>query len=225
MCYTPEASAYSFIVGITVSSYLYTQPLPDLKIIGGIFFLVSFMQLFDYVFWKTQDGTTKSKDTNRLFTKLAVIVNNIQPLVFAYLIYKYKGSVKGVNLVYLYGLVMVLYMMQNWKLVSTEDPGSCLAKQNRATFGCGSTTEVGPDGSLYWSWNHWEYSGYFYIFFLGMLLYLGYYNLSAPYNTVLPSTILLVYLITYFKYGVEIYGRMWCYFAPFIPLVFLFIKN
>lgn len=200
MCYTASASAYSFIVGIAVSSYLYSRPNIDLKIIGGIFFLVSFMQLFDYVFW-----TTKSKDTNRLFTKLAVIVNNIQPLVFAYLIYKYKGDVKGKNLVYLYGIVMVLYMMQNWKLLSA--------------------TEVGPDGSLYWSWNHWEYSGNFYIFFLGMLLYLAYYNLSVPYNTVLPATILLVYLITYFKYGVEIYGRMWCYFAPFIPLVFLIIKN
>ncbi len=205
MCYTASASAYSFIVGIAVSSYLYNQPSPDLKIIGGIFFLVSFMQLFDYVFWKTQDGSTKSKDTNRLFTKLAVIVNNIQPLVFAYLIYKYKGSVKGENLVYLYGLVMVLYMMENWKLLSS--------------------TEVGPDGSLYWSWNHWEYSGHFYIFFLGMLLYLGYYNLSRPYNKVLPSIILLLFIVSYFKYGVEIYGRMWCYFAPFIPLVFLIIKN
>ena len=207
MCYTKEASAYSFIVGIAVSSYLYTRPNIDLKIIGGIFFLVSFMQLFDYVFW-----TTKSKDTNRLFTKLAVIVNNIQPLVFAYLIYKYKGSVKGEKLVYLYGIVMVLYMMENWKLLS-------------GASGPVNTTEVGPDGSLYWSWNHWEYSGQFYIFFLGMLLYLGYYNLSSPYNTVLPSIILLLFIVSYFKYGVEIYGRMWCYFAPFIPLVFLFIKN
>ena len=205
MCYTKEASAYSFIVGIAVSSYLYSRPIIDLKIIGGIFFLVSFMQLFDYVFWKTQDGTTKSKDTNRLVTKLAVIANNIQPLVFAYLIYKYKGAVKGKNLVYLYGIVMVLYMMENWKLLKI--------------------TEVGPDGSLYWSWNHWEYSGQFYIFFLGMLLYLGYYNLSPPYNTVLPSIILLLFIVSYFKYGVEIYGRMWCYFAPFIPLVFLIIKN
>ena len=207
MCYTASASAYSFIVGIAVSSYLYSQPNIDLKIIGGIFFLVSFMQLFDYVFW-----TTKSKDTNRLFTKLAVIVNNIQPLVFAYLIYKYKGSVKGEKLVYLYGIVMVLYMMENWKLLS-------------GASGPVNTTEVGPDGSLYWSWNHWEYSGQFYIFFLGMLLYLGYYNLSSPYNTVLPSIILLLFIVSYFKYGVEIYGRMWCYFAPFIPLVFLFIKN
>ncbi len=208
MCYTKEASVYSFIVGITVSSYLYTQPSSDLKIIGGIFFLVSFMQLFDYVFWRTQppwstqDGS--SKDTNRLFTKLAIIVNNIQPLVLAYLIYKYNGSVKGENLVYLYGLVMVLFMMSNWKLVDV--------------------TKVGPDGSLYWSWNHWEYSGHFYIFFLITLLYLSYYNLSAPYNKVLPFIILSLYIVTYFKYGVEIYGRMWCYFAPFIPIVFLFIR-
>jgi hypothetical protein len=207
MCYTASASAYSFIVGIIASSYLYSRPNIDLKIIGGIFFLVSFMQLFDYVFW-----TTKSKDTNLLFTKLAVIVNNIQPLVFAYLIYKYKGDVKGKKLVYLYGIVMVLYMMENWKLLS-------------GASGPVNTTSVGPDGSLYWSWNHWEYSGYFYIFFLGMLLYLAYYNLSVPYNTVLPSIILLLFIVSYFKYGVEIYGRMWCYFAPFIPLVFLIIKN
>jgi len=200
MCYTAEASAYSFIVGITVSSYLYTQPSSDLKIIGGIFFLVSFMQLFDYVFWNAQ-----TKETNRLFTKLAVIVNNIQPLVLAYLIYKYKGPVKGENLVYLYGIVMVIFMMSNWKSLSE--------------------TTVGKDGSLYWSWNHWEYSGYFYIFFLGMLLYLSYYNLSTPYNKVLPFIILSLYIVTYFKYGVEVYGRFWCFFAPFIPLVFLFVRG
>ncbi len=205
MCYTAEASVYSFIVGITVSTYLFKQPSSDLKIIGGIFFLVSFMQFFDYVFWKTQPPWNKTQDTNRLFTKLAIIFNNIQPLVMAYLIYKYKGSIKGENLVYLYGIVMVMYMMSNWKYADT--------------------TIVGPDGSLNWSWNHWEYSGQFYIFFLIILLYLSYYNLSAPYNTVLPFSILLVYLVSYFKYGVEIYGRFWCFFAPFIPLVFLFVRD
>jgi hypothetical protein len=204
MCYTSESSVYSFIVGITVSTYLFKQQSSDLKIIGGIFFLVSFMQLFDYVFWKTQGP--EDKDANRLFTKLAAIVNNIQPLVLAYLIYKYKeGPVKGKNLVYLYGIVMVLYMMSNWKLIDT--------------------TNVGPDRSLYWSWNHWEYSGHFYIFFLITLLYLSYYNLSGPYKTVLPSIILIMFIVSYFKYGVEVYGRFWCYFAPFIPLVFLIIKK
>ena len=115
MCYTAEASAYSFIVGITVSSYLYNQQSSDLKIIGGIFFLVSFMQLFDYVFWRTQPPwNAQTKETNRLFTKLAVIVNNIQPLVLAYLIYKHKGSIEGEKLVYLYGIVMVIFMMNNF---------------------------------------------------------------------------------------------------------------
>ena len=121
------------------------------------------------------------------------------------LIYKYNGSVKGENLVYLYGLVMVLFMMNNWKSLSE--------------------TMVGKDGSLYWSWNHWEYSGYFYIFFLGMLLYLSYYNLSAPYNKVLPFIILSLFIVSYFKYGVEVYGRFWCFFAPFIPLVFFFVRE
>jgi hypothetical protein len=212
MCYTAEASVYSFIVGITVSSYLYTQPSSDLKIIGGFFFFVTFMQLFDYVFWRTQPPwNTETKDTNRLFTKIACIANNIQPLVLAYLIYKYKGSVsgalgpvKGENIVYLYGLVMVLFMMSNWKSLDT--------------------TTVGKDRSLYWSWNHWEYSEPFYILFLITLLYLSYYNLSGPYNNVLPFIILFSFIVTYFKYGVEVYGRFWCYFAPFIPIVFLFIR-
>jgi len=206
MCYTAEASAYSFIVGITVSSYLYTQPSSDLKIIGGFFFFVTFMQLFDFVFWRTQPPLTdKNLDTNRLFTKLAVIANNIQPLVLAYLIYKYKGSVKGEKLVYLYGGLMVLFMMSNWKLLSE--------------------TTVGKDGGLYWSWNRWEYCEPFYLFFLVLILYLGYYNLSAPYNKVLSVFILLTYLVSYFKYGAYIYGRFWCFFAPFVPLIFLIIKK
>jgi hypothetical protein len=206
MCYTAEASVYSFIVGITVSSYLYNQPSSDLKIIGGFFFFVTFMQLFDYTFWRTQPPwNTQTKDTNRLFTKLACIANNIQPLVLAYLIYKYKGPVKGEKLVYLYGGLMVLFMMSNWKSLSE--------------------TTVGKDGGLYWSWNRWEYCEPFYLFFLVLILYLGYYNLSAPYNKVLSVFILLTYLVSYFKYGAYIYGRFWCFFAPFVPLVFLFIRG
>ena len=163
------------------------------------------MQLFDFVFWRTQPPwNAQTQDTNRLFTKLACIANNIQPLVLAYLIYKYNGPVKGENIVYLYGLVMVLFMMNNWKSLSE--------------------TTVSKDGGLYWSWNTWEYCEPFYLFFLVLILYLGYYNLSAPYNKVLSVFILLTYLVSYFKYGAYIYGRFWCFFAPFIPLVFLFIR-
>ena len=87
MCYTANKSIYAFIVGSSVSLYLFNQSNSDLKVIGGFFFFVSFMQLFDYIFW-----TTKKIETNRLTTKIACVFNNIQPLVLAYLIVKYKGG-------------------------------------------------------------------------------------------------------------------------------------
>uniref|UniRef100_A0A6C0DN07 Uncharacterized protein n=1 Tax=viral metagenome TaxID=1070528 RepID=A0A6C0DN07_9ZZZZ len=200
MCYTPQASVYAFIIGMVSSSYLLKSDSPDLKVIGGFFLFVSFMQLFDYIFW-----TTKDDDINRLFTKIACIFNNLQPIVLAFIIYKYKGSVKGKYLVYIYTLFIFLYTNNNWKSLDK------------------TTSDKTMNGSLYWAWNNWKHAGIVYGLFLITITYLSYYNLSVPYNKMLGVFLPFFFFMSYFKYGASHLGRFWCYFAPYAPLIFLFL--
>jgi len=198
MCYTKEVSLYAFIAGISVSYYLYTKPNPNLKIIGGFFFFVSFMQLFDYIFW------TYPKD-NETTTKIACIFNHLQPIVLAYLIYRYTGNLKLKFFVIHYAIAAFIYTSSNWSSLKG--------------------TEVDPStGSLYWSWNHWEHSEYFYGFFLVLCMALCYYNLTPPYNKIMALLFPLTFFMSYMKYGARFIGRFWCYFAAYIPLLFLLIN-
>lgn len=197
MCYSKNVSMYAFIAGITVSLYLFNKPQKDLKIIGGFFFFVSFMQLFDYIFW------THPKD-NELTTKVACIFNHLQPIVLAYLIYRYTGNLKLKIFVIHYAIAAFIYTSSNWDSLKR--------------------TDIDPTtGSLYWSWNHWKHAEYFYGFFLLLCTALCYYNLSAPYNKIMALLFPLTFFMSYMKYGAKFIGRFWCYFSAYIPLIFLLV--
>jgi len=204
MCYTADKSIYAFIVGSLISIYLFNQTNNDLKIIGGFFFFVTFMQLFDYIFW-----TTNNVETNRLTTKIACLFNHLQPLVLAYLIVKYKGVLSNnlKNLIILYSIIITLYTVSNWKSLDTTIV----------------TSESYP--SLNWSWNHWEYSEYVYILFLITLMTLFFYNINPPYNKAGMILIFVSFLFSYYKYQIQkSTGRFWCYFAAYAPAIFLFLN-
>ncbi len=205
MCYTAGRSIYAFIVGSSLSLYLFNQENRDLKVIGGFFFFVSFMQLFDYIFW-----TTKSVETNRLTTKVACIFNHLQPLVLAYLIIKYKGDLSQnlKNLVLLYGLFIIIYTVSNWSSLDTTIV----------------TNESSP--SLDWKWNHWKHAEYIYILFLIVLMSLFFYNTNSPYNYTSMVLVFISFLFSYYKYQIQkSTGRFWCYFAAYAPVIFLFLKR
>jgi hypothetical protein len=204
MCYTADKSIYAFIVGSSISLYLFNQENIDLKVIGGFFFFVSFMQLFDYIFW-----TTKSVETNRLTTKIACVFNHLQPLVLAYLIIKYKGNLSPElkKIVLLYALVITVYTASNWSFLDTTIV----------------TKESSP--SLDWKWNHWKYAEYIYALFLIVLMSLFFYNTNSPYNYASMILVFISFLFSYYKYQIQkSTGRFWCYFAAYAPVIFLFLK-
>lgn len=205
MCYTAKDSIYAFIIGSSLSLYLFNQQDSDLKIIGGFFFFVSFMQLFDYLFWKNQNN-----NINRITTKTACLFNHLQPIILAYLIIKYKGELSSrlKSLVLLYILVITIYTFSNWSSLDMTTV----------------TKESSP--SLEWKWNHWKYAKLTYLLFLVVLLSLFFYNTNYPYNYVSMFLVLIGFLFSYYKYGLQkSTGRFWCYFAAYAPIIFLFLKR
>ena len=123
MCYTSDISVQAFCIGI-ISSLVciflnHTEKEKragidsDFKILGYFFIFVSFMQLFDWIFW------TQSDDINKITTKIACIFNNLQPIVLALLIYYFKQKQlqqdkTTIFLVILFTICITLYTINGW---------------------------------------------------------------------------------------------------------------
>lgn len=207
MCYTYQHSVVSLFVGLIVSLYLFIQPNVNLKIVGGFFFFVSWMQLFDAIFWKHLQGGR----TNAIATKFACIFNHLQPLILAALIYYYRGGIQSKVskiLIGLYAVSILIYTVSNWKRLNT------------------TTVTAKSAPSLDWSWNHWKYAPYVYALFLVTLMWLMYRHLNRPYNLIGSLLVFISFMFSMYKYQIQqSTGRFWCYFAAFAPLVFLFISK
>ncbi len=200
MCYTKQTSINAFVIGSLLSIYIMRKDNKDLKIIGGFLLFVSFMQLFDAIFWEYPTGKI-----NELTTKVACIFNHLQPIVLAFLIIKYKGylSDKLFILLFAYTLITTAYTIANWNLLNT------------------TTVTTNSGMSLDWKWNHFDGSVLVYSLFLITLLALM-MSLSSPYNKVIFMVTLIGFIFSYYKYQIQrSTGRFWCYFAAYAPAIFL----
>ena len=60
------------------------------KILAIFFAFIGLMQLFDWIFWENQNISNQNeKLINFIFTKIAMFVNHLQPIVLAIVIYIY----------------------------------------------------------------------------------------------------------------------------------------
>ena len=216
MCYTASTSINTFVIGLLSSLLLYLKSSNDIslssqisseyKIVALFFMFVSFMQLFDYIFW-----TNYRNQTNKTFTKIATIVNHLQPIVLAILIYTFsKNSSERLSsfskyLTYFYSIIILLYTINIWNSLEYTEV----------------TEKSSP--SLFWKWNAGENAGFVYSVFLITLIILFYSNL--PNIGIFVSIITAMsFFLSFFKYQIQIStGRFWCYFAAFAPLIFLLL--
>ena len=207
MCYSLEASRNSLLINIITCSLLFFMTLHK---IPALFFLyIGLMQLFDYIFWLNQDiSDAKKARTNFITTKIAMVINLMQPVVLGALLHT-NGTLgsDSAKLVIVYLVVAIVYMIQVYPKL----------KYTRA-----SQTSLGP--SLDWQWNDQKYN---YIvgqlYFITTIVLFG-YNFEHPLNKILLLTGLFSFLTSLTLYRRGHIGRMWCKIGAFIPLVLLGIK-
>ena len=112
MCYTASTYINTFVIGLLSSLLLYLKSSNDIslssqisseyKIVALFFMFVSFMQLFDYIFW-----TNYRNQTNKTFTKIATIVNHLQPIVLAIILFL---KISNLFLLYYYIIIYNKYL-------------------------------------------------------------------------------------------------------------------
>ena len=195
MCYTKDASIFSFAVNVVSSGVLFTMS-PTL---GAFYFFVGLMQLYDYVFW-TYPGTNR---INGAVTKLAMVSNHLQPIVLALLVHAYVRRLTLLSLVVVWTYVAVasVYTLAHWSDVHY--------------------TNVHPKSypSLYWEWNDKPGAQLLYALFVATLVVLFGLNFKAPLNVVLAGLAVASFALSWYYYkGKTAVGRFWCYFAAFLPM-------
>ena len=223
MCFSYEASRNNFIINIITSYILYNYKNKSIyKILGISFGYVGIMQLFDMIFWSTQNIKDQSqKNINYVTTKIAMFVNHSQPIVFAYIIYYFQGKLGLLSLLSLIFYILVIsiytyyvYYKINYTLVQDMQI-DWLDKQKKPI--------------LKWEWTEKQPYAYFvYTIFLLTTIILSYENLPNPFN-IIVSCIGIITILFSFHYFKDLYmGRFWCKITAFVPLIFIiinYIKN
>jgi hypothetical protein len=216
MCYTYEVSRDAFIIGVVSSLILFFKDDPgsskaknnDYKIVALFFMFISLMQFYDAVFWKNPPIDEEKKKINEKYTKIAMYINHLQPLVLAGLIYYYKGSISSFSkkLLIVYTLVMLLYNHNASKKIKYTE----------------ITEQSSP--SLYWEWNALDGASILYGIYIFLFIILFMKDLGGNVGKLGVILTILTYVYSHFKYKKKnSIGRFWCYFAAFCPLIFFFL--
>lgn len=196
MCYNAAASIISFTTGI-ISCVILSLFNP---VLGLFFAWVTFMQLFDWIFWKNQEKNR----VNYIMTKIAMCFNISQPIILAVLIiFLQKGQMKPFSkgVLILYIITSIICVVTSWHKVDY--------------------TLVHPIShpGLLWKWNHIPGNYILYSLYLILLTALIVQHFTYPTKHVflLVTWISFIVSIAYLKKNAL--GRFWCYFAAYIPLL------
>ena len=220
MCYSYAQSRNNLIINIITSYILYNyKNKPIYKILGLIFGYIGIMQLFDMIFWSTQNiKDTYKANVNYIATKIAMFVNHSLPLVVAYILYSFIGKLGIISLLILtiYILVISMYTYYAYYKISYTLVNNKYIKSNN--------NSVSPSiYGLHWSWNYEPYYEPVYIIYLLALIILSYENLPNPFNIILALIFLLSFLFSRYYFKGLSFGRWWCKVGAFIPIFFIML--
>jgi hypothetical protein len=220
MCYSAEQSINSFVINLITCYALYTyKNISTYKILALFFGFVGIMQLFDIIFWNTQNiKNINQSRINFITTKLAMFANHLQPIVLAYLIYIFTGKLGQLStiIIIFYTFIIIFYTINAYHKITytlTETVSiRTLSPQD---------DEIKP--SLKWEWNSQYNSIFVYIVFLTTLVILSYENFTYPLNIILSFINIFTFLLSAYYYKGKSLGRFWCKFAAWVPLLFILL--
>lgn len=172
-------------------------------VLAGALAVVGGMQLWDALLWRHRGACTPA---NATLSKLAAANNHAEPLVYWLLAHwlltprsRGRAQLAG-GLIAAYALVFGALTLRFWRLPAEEQ-----------------CTDVGRGGSLTWRWNQAAPAGAYALFILAALA-TTYAYMPAGVDHAVAATIVGTFGASYAQYAGEgAVGRMWCFYAAFLP--------
>lgn len=200
MCYTANDSLLGYIINSISSILLYNiSNDPQNKVMALFLLFVGQMQIFDFIFWKNQSCNL----LNKITTKLAISFNHLQPIMLYLLqtVYGFKQSSLSLIILGLYILFGLFYNYEAFNEVRYTIP---------------------VKGIMKWKWNLLPGMDLYYFFFIAYLVVASFNFKNFTFQIVSLLVSLLTIIVAHKTPILNIsIGRIWCYYAAFMPLVFL----
>ena len=167
------------------------------------------MQFIEYLLWIYNDC---DNDINLIITRIGIVFTYTQPIFLYYIIKYYNNNHLNKNenqkiidiIISIYIILLIIYLIHNKEGF------------NKCTIGIPDKKE------LQWYIHYADYENfyiYFYVYFAFTLSILCYYGLEK-YKYLNSIIILIIYLISYYKYkNIKSVGTVWCFIASFTPLI------
>lgn len=207
MCFSKEVSLSTFLIGVGLSLYIFFGlGSPTDKIVSGFFGYVSLMQGIEYLLWdhQTCDNYHKSVSYTGMW------LNHLQPIVLGILILIYGPADMRSRVLTIMGVY-----------IATIVPFS-LQYENIGDMLC--TTPKKDNPHLAWNWNTMPHQFNMYLIFVGAIMAL--FIFGMPKNGVVMAAFTVSSLIvSLLVYPRESIGAIWCVYAAFAPLVYMFFKG
>jgi hypothetical protein len=157
------------------------------------------MQILDYGFWKNQTCGS----VNTILTKLAVIVNHLQPIVLILLqgAFGFKQSPAALIIFGFYMLFGIFYNIDALTQIHCTQP---------------------EDGVMKWKWNSLSGSAYYYFFFMAYLI-IAAFNFKSTIFAIASAVATIITILVATKTPIlnSSFGRIWCYYAALTPIAFI----
>lgn len=250
MCFSKELSLTSFIVGLSTSLLLLLFGNKKYKaqncVLSLFIIWVSLMQLIDFAIWNDLDC---KKGYNKIATIVGYLLNYSQPIVFLALLMKYL-KLKSQMLLICSGLYAMLLLynyviyLKTTKFCVAPNCKSKTETQHLKWNWFNSDKNNNYLGIV----NMIGYNFLFLLIFLVVILTFPFVNYKyIAISCLIIMSILAILMLTAFfklKYDVnkcldmqynfetilemiEKYsvGEVWCYFAPFVVIVILFLQK
>lgn len=203
MCFSATSSGYNFVIGL-IGSYLLAKygnkKYKDENLIYGYFIAyVTFMQLFDLIFWLNQDPKSK---INSIFTYIAAAFIYTQPSMLYLLKVIIKKPKFDNNLDRFYLIANIIYVfviLSYYNSFIKDKPIITLKKGNH----------------LKWKWTDKVNFMYFLLFILNI-----FYLSNIKYSIIIFIFTFGSLLITYKLFNNYV-GEIWCYLAALAPIFIL----
>jgi hypothetical protein len=208
MCFSPEVSLGTFIIGIVGALLAFSLGTITDKIVGLFFGFVSCMQGIELALWKNQTCNT----VNRNISLLGMIFNHLQPVVLAVLIVLLNKDLSESSRKIIIISTIIYSIMVSIYSIQFKDTKCTIKNEYK---------------HLEWEWNSMKYRGVIYLTFLFMLVFLFYKGIpNQNYAIILAAISLISYLISFFIYRKErVIGALWCFFAAFTPVLWYIARK
>ena len=198
MCYSAQVSVQALVINIVSCAILFFYD----KVLAGFFVFVGLMQLYDYIFW---NNLSRNK-INWVTTKVAMLSNNLQPIVLGLLImFVSKKPLEPLSIAFfaVYAIVALIYSVYVW---------------NKLDY---TLVDHVSSPSLHWKWNGMPGSIFVYSIYLVTLFLLFFQNFPHPMNRVLAILTVISFVFSWHYYKGRSIGRFWCHIASLIPSFFV----